>query len=126
MPGGDRTGPLGMGSGTGRGAGYCRGYGMPGFANRWTGAGWGAGRGGGFGMGRGGFGRGFRNRYWATGVPGWASYRGAVGVDPYYNESSRPSATQETRYLKEQAEFLRNELNKIDRRLSELDAGKET
>ena len=26
MPGGDRTGPMGMGQMTGRGAGYCAGY----------------------------------------------------------------------------------------------------
>ncbi len=33
MPGGDGTGPMGYGSRTGRAAGYCSGYGMPGFAN---------------------------------------------------------------------------------------------
>jgi len=30
MPGGDRTGPIGAGPMTGRGAGYCAGYNMPG------------------------------------------------------------------------------------------------
>ena len=30
MPRGDRTGPAGMGPMTGRGAGYCAGYPMPG------------------------------------------------------------------------------------------------
>ena len=34
MPGGDRTGPWGMGPRTGRGAGYCSGYRVPGFMNR--------------------------------------------------------------------------------------------
>ena len=34
MPGGDRTGPRGMGSGTGRGAGYCSGSDEPGYMNR--------------------------------------------------------------------------------------------
>lgn len=33
MPGGDGTGPLGFGPGSGRGAGYCLGYPAPGFAN---------------------------------------------------------------------------------------------
>ncbi|MBA7569646.1 hypothetical protein ES708_11387 [subsurface metagenome] len=33
MPGGDRTGPTGMGPMTGRGVGYCAGYQVPGFAN---------------------------------------------------------------------------------------------
>jgi len=31
MPGGDRTGPMGMGPMTGRAAGYCAGFGVPGF-----------------------------------------------------------------------------------------------
>jgi len=33
MPGGDRTGPMGMGPMTGRAAGYCAGYPLPGFMN---------------------------------------------------------------------------------------------
>jgi len=46
MPFGDGTGPRGMGPMTGRGAGYCAGFGRPGFANpipgrRWFGFGWG-------------------------------------------------------------------------------------
>jgi hypothetical protein len=117
MPGGDRTGPLGMGPLTGRGAGYCRGYDMAGYANRWA-SGWGAGRGGGFG--RGGYGRGWRNRYLATGVPGWAWNRGAGAATPYFESPAGQPRRQEQRYLEEQAEFLRRELEAIDRRLSEL------
>ena len=66
MPRGDGSGPMGMGPMTGRAAGYCAGFGMPGFANAplgWgygRGYGWGRGLGRGFGMGRGfGIGRGF-------------------------------------------------------------------
>ncbi len=33
MPGGDRTGPMGLGPMTGRAAGICAGYPTPGFAN---------------------------------------------------------------------------------------------
>lgn len=33
MPGGDGTGPLGFGPGTGRATGFCGGYPAPGFAN---------------------------------------------------------------------------------------------
>jgi len=33
MPAGDRTGPLGLGPITGRAAGYCAGYPVPGYAN---------------------------------------------------------------------------------------------
>ncbi len=34
MPGGDRTGPWGLGPRTGRRAGFCSGYRRPGFMNR--------------------------------------------------------------------------------------------
>ncbi len=36
MPGGDGTGPWGRGPRTGRGAGFCSGYRMPGFMNRFV------------------------------------------------------------------------------------------
>ena len=45
MPGGDGTGPGGMGSMTGRAAGYCAGYPVPGFTNSTFGRGYGFGRG---------------------------------------------------------------------------------
>ena len=59
MPAGDKTGPMGQGPMTGRGAGYCAGFQVPGFMNsgpgmgRGRGRGWGMGRGGGMGRGRG-------------------------------------------------------------------------
>lgn len=57
MPGGDRSGPEGKGSRTGRGLGYCTGNDMPGAARgAGMGRGFGRGLGRGFGMGR-GFGR---------------------------------------------------------------------
>ena len=44
MPFGDGTGPLGLGPMTGRRAGFCAGFGRPGFTNpmpgRWFGFGW--------------------------------------------------------------------------------------
>ncbi|MFP4258585.1 MAG: DUF5320 domain-containing protein, partial [Desulfovermiculus sp.] len=49
MPGGDRTGPMGMGPMTGRGAGFCAGMNQPGALT----AGFGRGRGFGRGFGRG-------------------------------------------------------------------------
>ncbi|MDF7807798.1 DUF5320 domain-containing protein [Pontiellaceae bacterium B12219] len=51
MPAGDRTGPNGMGSMTGRGAGVCAGFATPGNANAGPGAGRGRGRRFGCGMG---------------------------------------------------------------------------
>jgi hypothetical protein len=64
MPGGDGTGPAGMGPMTGRAAGYCAGYPVPGFMNPVPGRGFG-------GWGRGGGGWGRRNRFYATGLTGW-------------------------------------------------------
>lgn len=73
MPFGDGTGPRGMGPMTGRGAGYCAGFGGPGYGNPvprrgWFGLGWGRGWGGGYGPGLGrGWGRGRgrgRGRFW--------------------------------------------------------------
>lgn len=112
MPGGDRTGPLGAGPLSGRGAGFCRGYGVPGYANPWRGAGRGA------GYGQGGYGRGRRNRYFETGVPGWAYDRWSV--------SATPAIADERRALEDQAVCLRTELQEIERRLDELNARKDT
>jgi len=100
MPRGDGTGPMGFGPMTGRAAGYCAGFGMPGFMNPIPGRGyWGWGRGGGLGFwGRGGgrgfwgrgWGRGFRGRGWGLGAYGYgAPYApygpgyGAYGGYPY-------------------------------------------
>ncbi|HXL02849.1 MAG TPA: DUF5320 domain-containing protein, partial [Candidatus Atribacteria bacterium] len=63
MPGGDRTGPWGLGPMTGRAAGYCAGYSVPGYMNPIPGRGWGAGFGRGWGRGYFGRGRGWRNWY---------------------------------------------------------------
>jgi hypothetical protein len=104
---------------TGRQAGFCAGNDVPGYAEPGPGyAGRGfrgrrfAGRrfaGRGFaGRGFAGGGWGWRNRFYATGVPGWAY--GPADV-----------AANETQALKAQAEWLRGELDAIDQRLQELD-----
>jgi len=84
MPFGDGTGPMGLGPMTGRAAGYCAGYGMPGYANPIPGRGfWGWGRGRGFwGRGRGfwGRGRGWWGRGWAA--PYWGAQ--VAAPRPYY------------------------------------------
>ena len=109
MPGGDGTGPAGMGPMTGRAAGYCAGFDMPGFMNPIPGRG----RGYGFGWGRGrGRGRGWRYGYYATGLPVWGP---AYGVPPV------PTPPQETEALKAQAEHMERALNEIRKRISELE-----
>jgi len=125
MPAGDRTGPMGAGPRTGRGAGYCSGYSVPGYANPIPGRGLGMGRYRGWG---GGQGRGWRwrNWYYATGQPGWArfGYAPAWGAPPaaaYGPYPAPPSREQEAEFLKTQAEWLQGQLDAISQRVAELE-----
>lgn len=122
MPRGDGTGPMGMGPMTGRAAGFCAGYGMPGYMNYVPGRGLGMGYGRGF-RGRGGFGgggRGWRHMFYATGLPGWMRF-GWGGVAPV----AEPTPDAEKDFLKGQAEELQTQLDEVKKRLDEL-AVKET
>ncbi len=108
MPGNNGTGPMGMGPMTGRAAGFCAGYGVPGLASGMPGRG--AGRGIGRGMGRGGrVGFGFRNQFHATGLTGRQRAVGAV-----------PQSDVEA--LKNQAKFLAETLADVQTQLGELEA----
>ena len=116
MPRGDGTGPSGMGPMTGRAAGYCAGFSIPGFANP-------VGR---MGLGR-GRGRGRRNMFYATGLTGWqrAAMGGpAFGAPGPYAEAVDPAAAdeQELGALKSQAEHLQATLDTINRRIQEMAA----
>lgn len=120
MPGGDGTGPMGMGPMTGRAAGFCAGFGVPGYMNPMLGRGLGMGFGRGRGFwGRGG-GRGWRNMFYATGLPGWMRF-GLGGVAPV----AEPTPEVEKDFLQGQAEMLQAQLDEIKKRLDEL-AAKET
>ena len=107
MPAGDRTGPLGYGPMTGRGAGFCTGNSVPGYAN------YSRGYGGGFGAGYGcGGGRGRRNRFFQNSVP----YGTPWNYPPPYNYgSSQPELTPESemKMLKAQAELMQKEVSTI-------------
>ena len=111
MPRGDRTGPMGSGPMTGRGAGYCGGFGEPGFMNP-------AGRGGG---------RGRRNWFYATGLPGWARAGMGVpawGAGPYpYAPPVSPAmpAEAEVDALKAQAGYLEQTLQALQQRIQKLE-----
>jgi hypothetical protein len=105
MPRGDRTGPSEMGPATGRGQGFCAGYGTPGFADAASGRSF---------FGRGG--RGRRNRFFATGLAGWM--RGGMGFWP--SGQMAPSAEEELRQLKQQADNLEKNLNGIQDRISRM------
>ena len=114
MPGGDRTGPAGMGPMTGRTAGFCAGYPRSGYMNPVGGRGYG-------GRGRGG-GRGWRNRFYATGLPGWARAGQPAWDDVSYTPGMptvRPE--QELTGLKQQAEYFENTLDRINKRIEQLE-----
>ena len=111
MPGGDGTGPVGMGPMTGRAAGFCAGYGTPGYTNPIPGRGMGFGRGGG---------RGWRNRVYPGSVGAGMPY-GAPYATPY---ASAPTKEQELDMLKGQAEQFETALGDIRKRLQELGTAK--
>jgi len=120
MPRGDGTGPMGIGPMSGRAAGFCAGYGVPGYAN----PGFGRGSGMGFGRGRGFFGgggRGWRHCYYATGLPGWARF-GGYGAYPIPAMGPDPEMVKQA--LKAQADALEAELEMIRQRLGAMDSGK--
>lgn len=117
MPFGDRTGPMGFGSMTGRGAGYCAGFQTPGFMNLLPGRGF---------WGRGG-GRGWRHWNHATGLPGWA--RAGMGLPawgapmyPYSAPFASPlTSDQHAEILKGQAEYFESALKEIRKRIEDLE-----
>ena len=104
MPRGDGTGPAGLGPMTGRAAGYCAGYNVPGYLNPLVG-GWG--RPWGRGLGRG---LGWR-RFWA-----WGPYPLA------YPPVAQPTKEEEVKVLSEEAAALEKQLQAIKERLAELEA----
>lgn len=111
MPRGDRTGPWGAGPMTGRAAGFCAGFGMPGYMNPVPGRGfvrWG--RRGGAG---GGWGRGFRHRRCWWGAPpypfGWAG-GGFASV-----EDEKAFLQNELKSLNEEMEAIRQRLENLEK-----------
>ena len=111
MPFGDRTGPLGQGPRTGRGAGFCAGFQAPGSPN--------PARAWGFG-GRGG-GRGRRNWFYATGLTGWQRAAGWPAAYAGQPEAAFAGAP-EILALKSQAASLEGALEAIRKRLEDLEA----
>jgi len=120
MPGGDGTGPMGMGPMTGRAAGYCAGYAVPGFMNPMPGRGfWGRGRGMGWGRG---FGRGRGWRAAAWGYP--AAYAPYGAYPPYAASAYVPPVPREDELqaLQTQADYFTSALEEIRKRIEELQA----
>ncbi len=114
MPGGDGTGPNSYGPMTGRSVGLCAGFRMPGYANP-------GGRGRGMDnraydhCGSYGRGRGYRNQYYATGMPGWMRNVGSQSFSSMTKE-------EELQSLKDQADYLKNAMNDIISRIKDLES----
>jgi hypothetical protein len=114
MPRGDGKGPMGMGPRSGRAAGYCARFDMPGYENRDLGQsfGWGSGQPCALSVGGG---HGWRHMFWATGLPGLmrsGKYHGShPNIDPSFEKQA----------LKNQAEALQSRLELVKKRLSEID-----
>ena len=121
MPRGDGTGPGGMGPMTGRAAGYCAGYGVPGFANaaggRGLGMAWGRGGGRGLGMawGRGGG--------WGRGAGSGWGFAPAPVSGAYAPVQPRPE--EELGALRQQADWLKEQADAINARIQELQDAEE-
>lgn len=111
MPFGDGTGPLGLGPMTGRAAGYCAGFGVPGFMNPY--------------IGRLGFWRGFgRGWFWRRAFYGYPFPYGIVPpVIPPYGVGTLTSE-QEKQILLEQTRMLEEQINELKKRIAELEREK--
>jgi len=118
MPRGDRTGPWGLGPRTGRAAGYCAGYPVPGFMNPTPGFGRGYGR----GYGR-EFGRGWGRRW--GGYPHQYPYAYPlpiipVGAPPQSAEQELTAIEEYRKELRAEKADLDKEMNAVEARVNEL------
>lgn len=118
MPRGDGTGPDGFGPMTGRGAGYCAGYDVPGYMNPGVG-----GRGRGWGRGGGrhlyGWGAGARARRGGFGGRWAPPYAYVPPVAPGA-QSAPGTREEEIAYLKDEAKGLEDALEHIQKRIQDL------
>lgn len=122
MPGGDRTGPRGQGSMTGRGLGYCAGYEGPGFtAGPGYGRGWGMGYGRGYGRGRGmGYGRGrYLDPYYVPYGPVRSYYPSRIPVTTPVDQVTM--LKQEKDYLESELKGIGSAIEDISKRIEELE-----
>jgi hypothetical protein len=114
MPGGDRTGPMGMGAMSGRGAGACAGNINPAFMNVTMGRG--QGRGFGRGVSQGGFGAGCRGgRCGPNGA-------GRGGIGGFGRRYASFSQVDEKEILVNQERVLKIELESVSNRLASLES----
>ncbi len=121
MPRGDRTGPGRLGPMTGRGLGYCAGYGTPGYSQGYP---MGGGFGGGRGRGGGGRGYGWGPGYGWRSAPGYgvpASVYGAIPAAPVSPENQLNMLKQEKNYLESQMNGIKDAFDDISKRIAEME-----
>lgn len=122
MPGGDRTGPRGLGSMTGRGLGYCAGYDTPGYTKGFgMGRVWGGGRG--WGRGRGlGYGRGWGYRIPVYSPPGVYAPVYTPGIIPKISPENQLSLLkQDKEYLESEMTGIKSAIDDISKKITELE-----
>lgn len=123
MPRGNGTGPMGIGPRTGRAAGFCAGYSVPGYANPMPGIG--AFGGGARGARGSGGGRGHRNWYYATGLTGWSParrpYAAPIAPYPYPVPFSQMPPEEEANVIRNQIEMMEEDIKAAQERLGELE-----
>ena len=108
MPRGDKTGPQGLGSKTGRAVGYCAGYPVPGYLNPTI------------GYGR-GFGRGFGRRRGGGFYTGRFVYPKHAIVQPTYQPVAQPQTSeQEIVILKNYQKELETEKAELDQEIGNI------
>ena len=108
MPGGDRTGPTGVGPATGRGAGYCTGSDVAGYQNP-----------------RGGWGRGRRREGVGRGLQrGFRGGRGPAYAEPEVDQPLPRTRQVQDRLgsLQEMVRQLGHQLEEVSRRLGGLES----
>lgn len=114
MPNFDGTGPLGQGAMTGGGRGYC--------AVALNGAGVRLGNGkGSYGRGSG---RGYRNCFNSSGIPGWM--RAQRGMQAFGGFGRIISKEDELGTLKSQADFLQQQLEETQARIQSMASQQES
>ncbi len=106
MPRGDKTGPMGNGSKTGRGLGYCTGNNHPGFENNFIGFGRRNGR---------RFGKGYRH---TNGYGRGNAYRFRHGVTNFTEEII--SDAKEETLIQNQINILKDQLDSLEKKLQNL------
>jgi hypothetical protein len=115
MPRGNGTGPMGAGPKTGRGMGKCAGFATSGYAKSELKETEGFGHGQCHGFGRRNGNGGFRNRFNATGIPGWMR-------SLLHNEEAAIDPDTKKTMLVRQSEQLQQQLDLVKKRIDEMDS----